>query len=169
MATTTPALASATYKDQIREIVVPKITHLMLDKIVTGINQSIPNNVGTTLSWVDVIQDDVSAFSAGAPTRITVPAGYNHCRVMAHVEWATNGTGYRSFRINFDGSAATEPNYSPTDVRTANGTITDHQNVNSVWMDVTPAQYMEVLVRQNSGGALDATYPATRIVVEWYP
>lgn len=109
---------------------------------------------GTTVSWASAVADTDSFWSAGAPTRLTVPAGVSRVRVAANVRWAAHATGLRSALIRkngavFDGAPSS---YIST------GTSLEHQvNLVSPAVAVADGDYFELLVQQNSGGNLAVT------------
>lgn len=115
--------------------------------------QSIANGVGvgTMVSWSSAVYDTSSFWSAGAPTRLTIPANVNRVRLGSRVVFASNSTNNRTIRlfknnsIDFvgrtaDGDAAAD-NIQPQFI--------------SPILVVTPGDYFEVRAEQDSGGALN--------------
>lgn len=114
--------------------------------------QSILDNTNTELDWDTEIVDEGDWFDSGNPTRLTVPAGVSQVRVMGAAVFAANSTGIRQVFIrkngaNFVGRPGASYNAS------AAGNYTSF--VSSGILDVTPGDYFEMRVLQNSGGALN--------------
>lgn len=147
----------------------PKVSIMGITHVARASSvQAVANNTAVAISWDTVVSDSLGTYSAGAPTRITVPQGATHCVVVGHCEWTINGTGYRSLRLNINGSAAANPQYSPTDVRMPNGSISDHNHCASALMPVDAGDYFEFMARQLSTISLDILTANTRCIVEWY-
>lgn len=134
--------------------------------------QAIAANTTTDVTWHEAVEDNLGAWSALDPTKITVPAGINAMRVHGHVEYtisAAPGT-YRSARMYVNGVSPTFPYNSAADVRGAVGTISDHQGITLPFSRCTPGDYLTLSVRHN-----DTTTPtinilntsASRFMVEW--
>jgi len=146
---------------------------------LTTATYGVNNNTATSISWEAAI-DDVGAWSAGAATRITVPADVTGCRILLHAEWspvAVAAGDYRSMRIFVNGAQAGtvgvgDPYYSIADVRYPNGVISDHQSSSSLYIvPTTPGtDYFEMSVRQvNTGaGAVNLLAAGTFMDVEWF-
>lgn len=150
------------------------ITDLRVTSAITGLAAS----TNIDVIWQEAQEDNLSAWSVGDPTKITVPAGINAMRVMAHLEWsvaspidpATAVASYRSARIGINGASPLVPYTSAADVRAAVGTISDHQTVVLPFCRCTPGDYLTLIARHN-----DTTTPsvnimattATRFMVEW--
>ena len=53
----------------------------------------------------DAIVYDADAFwSAGNPTRLTVPAGFSKVRLKGNIDWAFGGSGYRHIWMHKNGA-----------------------------------------------------------------
>lgn len=153
----------------------PLKTTCYLTTATTGIN----NNSATQVSWEAAI-DDVGAWDSGSPTRITVPADVTGCRILLHAEWAPVAVGagdYRSMRIFINGAQAGtvgdgDPYYSIAAVQYPNGTISDHQTSQALYIVPTNpgTDYFEMSVRQvNTGaGAVNLLSAGTFMDVEWF-
>jgi len=109
----------------------------------------IGNNIATKIAWSGVNYDTHSCWSAGAPFRLTVPAGVTKVRMGAAVEWDVgpastyrfahilkNGAGYfgmpRQVLAASQGSSTVSPFYSMP-------------------LTVVAGQYFELEVLQGSG------------------
>jgi hypothetical protein len=93
---------------------------------------------------------DTDAFHDNATnnSRLTVPSGQGGTYLItAHLEWDTNSTGYRSIGIRVNG----------TDIiaiqrfTSLGGGFATPQSVSTVY-NLAVADYVEAIVRQNSGG-----------------
>lgn len=69
-------------------------------------NQSIAENTANVLiSWTVEDYDVGSMFAATSTTAATIPSGWGGLYLItANIQWAANGTGYRSMQINTSGS-----------------------------------------------------------------
>jgi hypothetical protein len=134
---------------------------------VTGTPPSLINDTATAIIWDGATHDPLSTWSAGDPTKIIIPAGATHMIPFCHVEWPVNSVGYRSLRMFINGAATASPYYSATDVRTANGVIPDHQNVNAGIMPVTPGDAITFMARQNSTSTLVLVGTSIRVNIQW--
>lgn len=96
---------------------------------------------------------DTGGGNHNGTSRLTVPAGVTKVRVTAQVRFASNATGRRAVRLLKNGSAAYQ-GCAETIAPAATGAVTI-VNVASPPLSVAAAQYFEVQVYQNSGGALN--------------
>lgn len=117
-----------------------------------------------TISWDAMVQDDVSAWSSGAPTNIVVPAGYTKVRINSYLCWTANGTGGRWNILNKNGIYMKVEERFPV-VESANAFQTG-------WLTVTPGDVLTIMGMQTSGATLNllgsATYPGPcEVQFEW--
>jgi len=128
--------------------------------------QSITNSTWTLVSWdTTPLNDDVAAFAAGTPTQVTVPTGYTWAKVQFCTAWASNNTGIRYSRVDYDANTLF------LDTRIA------EQETNSgwstPWFPVVAGKLIQLLVIQTSGGSLNlsggsaATSATTRCEISW--
>lgn len=117
--------------------------------------QSIADATPTAVSWDSILFDDSAFWSAGNPSRLTIPAtGVTRVRLTAGIRWTANGTGERKIKIRsnpagiYDANSIWCSDDRPSD---DNGDAT----VDTGIIPVTPGMYFEVLVEQDSGGPLD--------------
>lgn len=113
-------------------------------------NQSIPNNAYTTVSFETALYDTSSFWDSGLPTRLTIPSGVNKVVLKANVQWDANDTGRREFSLRKNGGSF----IGQPDSRNAASQRTN-DNMASAVIDVIAGDYFEVVVLQNSGGALN--------------
>jgi hypothetical protein len=112
----------------------------------------IANGTETVIAWQAEDVDTDAIWSAGAPTRMTVPPSVTKVRVTANVRWGSNGTGVRQVLLLRNGVSFRGGAMSLIGAATS----TDHaQNITSSVIAVTPGDYFEVAVFQTSGGALN--------------
>lgn len=112
--------------------------------------QSISNSSFTLVTWDTNVQDDVGAFSAAAPTKIIVPGGYTRLRLLLYGIWAASGVGNRYQFIVKNSSVQAGAIFQFT------GPAFDQNSVSIVspWITVSPGDYFQILLWQNSGGNL---------------
>lgn len=114
-------------------------------------DESIPSGTRTVINWDSPIYDTSNFWSAGNPSRLTVPIGVSKVRLTTFICWQSNNNGERSVNIykNEDpawfGRAA--------DRRAASGN--SETNISTAVVDVAAGDYFEVRVLQNSGVALN--------------
>jgi len=126
-------------------------------------DQSYTNNVRAVISWDTVVQDDVSAYSAGSPTVLTVPTGYTRARVTAEVNWQNNNNGFRYIYVVYNG----------TTIRANAVAAVAEANMEIVtdWLTVTPGQTLSIEALQGSGSTINLSgtgYPSpSQFQIEW--
>lgn len=124
-----------------------------LATLAAASTHSIADATATAVPW-DLIQYDDSAFwNIGSPTRLTIPAGVTRVRLSAGIRWTANGTGNRKIQIRGNPAGVYDANsiWASLDLvsdDTGDGTVA------SPIIEVSEADYFEVIVTQNSGGAL---------------
>lgn len=115
------------------------------------VNESIPDAIATIIPWDAEVEDLGGWWVIGSPTRLTVPAGVNRVVVKTALAWAAVTAGSRRVKIlkngvDFDGTAES----------IIGGTsIGSSQNLVSADVPVTPGDYFEFQVYQNSGANLN--------------
>lgn len=114
-------------------------------------SQSIGNASDVAVSWAAVTADPWSSWSAGSPTRLTavVPGRY---QLAALVRFASNSTGLRSAWLRVNGSTL----IGRTQVPALSGDVTE-LGLTTPAVTLAGGDYVELLVRQSSGGALNLT------------
>lgn len=120
-----------------------------MSSIYMGSSQTIPNNSTTTLNgWSATTINTLGAWSAGSPSRLTVPAGVTQVLITASTSWSYAGsTGQIVTWILKNGSAT-----RGRDTRkAADGTEATISRVDTC----TAGDYYEMLVLQSTGGAVD--------------
>jgi len=116
-------------------------------------DEAIATATGTSIPWDAAEYDDNSMWSAGNPTRLTVPAsGFARARLQAGILWGGHATGYRNIDIRKNGSLAAG---APNSTVFPSSADTMAQLIASPILAVSPGDYFEVRVLQNSGGSLN--------------
>lgn len=121
--------------------------------------QSIPNGVSTTVTWAGASYDQLSAWSAGSPTLVTVPANVKWANGVMYCSWANNGTGQRYIGIYLAGSPVAEQQNPASGL--------SQQTITTGVIPVTPGQVFTANVLQASGGALNINNTC-RMTINWY-
>lgn len=127
-------------------------------------SQSITNSTWTLISWdTTAVQDDVSAFSAGSPTQLTVPSGYTKARITLFTKWENNSTGIRYSRVDVNSATVT------LDMRSAQQE--SGATLASRWFTVSAGQLIQLYVihTKGSNANLDGSSTGTTVQVEWAP
>lgn len=126
--------------------------------------ESIADGVAENLAFDATLYDDLGAWSAGNPARISVPSGVHWVRLSAGIRWDASSAGTRKVRIQSD--------TGPSDIWGADekpaGGFGDCMITTGI-VDCTGMSYFEVNVFQDSGGAInvrdvDGTYLAMEII-----
>lgn len=136
-------------------------------------SQSITNNVGTAVQFnaenydTDALHDNVTN-----NTRMTVPSGVSKIRLNANVKWGLNTTGQRFIAFWKNGAVFNGDSQSSVETITAaipsasgKGPL---QQIESPILNVSPGDYFEVVVIQNSGGALNVLGGSAGSSIESY-
>jgi hypothetical protein len=114
--------------------------------------QSIATATTTAITFDTEELDPLQAWVVGTPTRLTIPAGVSRVALRLSVRWGLVGTGSRSAQIRLNGSTIIG-----SDIRTASDGGGSHQSCLGE-VAVTAADYLEAIVAQDSGSALNVTY-----------
>lgn len=117
-----------------------------------SVNQSIPNNTVTTLTF-DTEDFDTDGFHSPAlPTRLTVPVvGIYH--ITASVSWPSNAAGLRAMVILLNGAT--------TLMRDQRAPFAaENFNMGETTVELAAGDFVEVTVIQTSGGALNTSAQA---------
>lgn len=113
-------------------------------------NESIASGSETTLPLDAAVYDTDGFWSAGSPTRLTVPEGVSRVIVAANVRWASNSTGQRFMRIRKNGI-----DFKGMPFARFTAEAQTEMNAASAVVDVSPGDFFELRVFQSSGGPLD--------------
>lgn len=128
-------------------------------RVYNSANISITNNTLTALTF-DTEEFDVGAgmHSTSVNTgRLTVPTGCGGKYVIgADIEFAANATGSRLIRLRVNGAT----NIAQVQYPSSSGTYASALAISSVYA-LSAADYVEVVVLQDSGGALNVTTQAS--------
>lgn len=120
-------------------------------RIYRSTTQSIPDNTVTAVSFnSEHFDTDAYHESVTHPTRITVPTGLaGYYLLTGYVELDASATGVRSTAIGYNGTR----NIAQQDVQ-GGGSYTPRITLSSVYF-LDEGDYVELVVYENSGGALD--------------
>jgi hypothetical protein len=121
-------------------------------------DQSIANAVSAFVAISFSAADQVGSvwWSAGAPTRLTVPSGVTKVRLYASCQWATQAAGIRRVRSFKNGGGTPGARAVGVSQPAVSGFPTDMHGGSPV-IDVVAGDYFEMMVHQNSGVAVNAT------------
>jgi hypothetical protein len=123
-------------------------------------DQSIPSAVSTVVDWDAVSYDWLSCGDATA-NRITAPNGGKWARFSYGVEWADNSTAGRFSGIKRNGTSFISKNQKA-------GYLNSQEVVTTQWFALTPGDYFELVVDQNTGGAINLLgSDSTFMQIEW--
>ena len=115
---------------------------------------SVANSTDTTVTWQDATGNGLGWWSAGTnPTRVTARAAGRYS-ASCFSRWAANGTGYRTAEIRLNGTTLIGRG---AHISAAAGAPTQFSVV-SPPLDLAIGDYLEVIVFQNSGAALDLAH-----------
>jgi hypothetical protein len=114
--------------------------------VTRGATQSIPDVTDTAIAWDTVQINDGTIYSAGSPTRLTVPAGATRVRVTFSAFWGSNNTGTRNLKIRVNNTS--DIVYDIRASQNETGAV-----VSRVYL-VTAGNYFEAFVSHNAGSAL---------------
>lgn len=127
----------------------------IVDSERASVYQSSSQTFGTSgtaaaITWGATHYDTSSFWSAGNPTRLTIPrTGVYH--IDTQIAWGSNATGYREIELRKNGTAV-----RGRDRRVPASGVTAISAV-SVDLDLVAGDYLEVWATQTSGGSLGTT------------
>jgi hypothetical protein len=102
------------------------------------------DSTDVAIPWDAVVYDTDAYWSAGNPTRLTIPAGVSKVRLKGNIDWTFGGAGYRHVWIHQNGAlffgTAKESDEGDAGV----------QGIGSAVVDVTPGDYFELIALQTS-------------------
>jgi hypothetical protein len=117
-------------------------------------DQAITTATHTLLTFETEVRDVGGLHSTSPNTRrLTVPEGVSRVRVSANAAFAANATGARSLRILKNGASL--PGVPFIRMVNTGASLAAVINVASGVLDVTPGDYFEASVYQDSGGNLN--------------
>lgn len=123
-------------------------------------DQSIPSGVTTLVGW-DAVSFDWMGAGDATGDKITAPNGVKWARFSFAAEWASDSTAGRFISIRRNGTDFISKSQ-------VTGYINSQDVVMTQWFAVTPGDYFQVMVNQNTAGALNLLgTPGTFIQAEW--
>jgi len=119
-------------------------------KVYRSLATSIPNGGSATITWDQEVWNPTGMHSTSTnPTRLTAPVAGKY-RFDAQVGYTSNATGYRSLAVTQNANPVAR-----STSQAANGAT--HVQAVSGEVQMAAGDYLEVVVGQNSGGALNTT------------
>ena len=120
-------------------------------------DQSIPNDADTAISFDTVSSDLWTCWAAGSPTLLSAPITGRYMAI-ASLQFAANATNYRSAWVELTGATV----LAKTTILAASGAVPTALQVTTPPFTMTKGtDYLRLLVRQNSGGALNCANSST--------
>jgi len=98
------------------------------------------------------VYDDATIWSAGAPTRLTVPAGFTRARLVGNVAWTGAANGIR--RIGFRKNGAVGMGLGWAQITAPHASTSEYQNYATGVVSCVAGDYFELYVFQGSGAGL---------------
>jgi hypothetical protein len=121
-------------------------------RVTHNANQSIANSTPTVLAFNTERYDTVPLHDTSTNNeRLTCKTAGKY-QITASIEWSPNATGGRQIYIRLNGTTQITPTHQVT--ATAAGTM--GQTATTLY-DLAVNDYVDVVVTQNSGGALNVT------------
>lgn len=117
------------------------------------VNLSLASAATGAVTWQSAALDTGSFWSAGAPTRLVVPAGVTKVRLRGSARFAANSSGQRQIFITKNG-APLEGRFSVLGNAVATPNTTDLNGTSGV-IAVAAGDYFEMSAYQNTSAALD--------------
>lgn len=117
--------------------------------------QSIPDSTATAVIFESTSMNDCSMWAGGSPTRLTVPAGVTRVRVTGNSRLASISTTDKLVRLFIYKNGAAYAGIPYAAVATNAGTFAYPLNVASGIISVTGGDYFELMIQQNTGGAIN--------------
>ena len=111
-------------------------------------NQTIANNTPTDVIWTTEVFDDATLWTAGTPTRFTIPTGFTRAALQFGLEWLSTTNGAYYAKVLKNGAVAAGLPYInfPNNLRPTSA---------SAMVAVTAGDYFTLQVYQNDGLARD--------------
>jgi hypothetical protein len=124
--------------------------------------QTVPNNTTTALTFGASTYNNHTCWAIGNPTRLTVPANVSYIKLCGNVQFASVTAPDAAFVLLFikNGGASTYGASRAVIIGGANAELYE-LNISSPPIPVSPGDYFELNVVQQSGGNLDTNYTST--------
>jgi hypothetical protein len=118
--------------------------------------QSIPDSTPTALIFEAASYNDCTMWSAGSPTRLTVPAGVTRVRLTGNSRLSSINVDDKLVRtFIYKNGAAGYVGIPYASVGTNAGTYAYPLNIASPIITVAAGDYFELMIEQNTGGAIN--------------
>jgi hypothetical protein len=154
-----------------------KIGAIPQARVEKTVAQAIPSNIAVfnTLTWESELYDTAGLFNPAAPDRLTAPIAGVYA-IDGGVRWATNALGTRFAGICINqptvGACGLTNNVAVSQYATNDdpgiGTMRLTQQSVSTQLKLAAGDVVQVVVTQNSGGALNIDgFPVTHLAMTW--
>ncbi|TGT72900.1 hypothetical protein EN802_13555 [bacterium M00.F.Ca.ET.159.01.1.1] len=127
-------------------------------------SQAITTATETPVTWESAVYDSDSIWSAGSPTRLTVPSGVTKVRLKANVQWDISSVGFRYVAMKKNGADFDGRGASLIDSLASNY---EWQNIGSAVVAVTAGDYFDLRVQHSKGSNLNLLPSATSGSQTW--
>jgi hypothetical protein len=121
-------------------------------------SEPVAASTDVAIPWDTIVYDTGTFWSAGNPTRLTVPVGVAKVRLKGNINWTFGGSGYRHVWVHKNGAlffgTAKESDLGDSGV----------QSIGTAVVHVTPGDHFELVCRQTSGST--KTVPADEL--SWF-
>lgn len=124
-------------------------------------NQSIPDNTTTAVSFDTAVFDPTTMWVIGSPTRLTILTAGLYL-MGGCTSWEANATGTRELAFRVNGTTELESQ----DNRPDSGSVALQQALSYLWF-FDPGDFVELIARQESGGARNLVTQAVYSTVLW--
>ncbi len=105
-------------------------------------SEPVSTSTDTPMPWDATVYDTDGFWSAGNPTRLTIPSGASKVRLKGNIDWTFGGGGYRHIWMHKNGGlffgAAKESDAGDSGL----------QNASTAVVEVTAGDYFELIARQ---------------------
>lgn len=123
--------------------------------------QTTAGSVQAVMLWTNKVRDNQAIYNAASNTRLTIPIAGIYL-VEVGIDWNTNATGYRHIQLWLNNATVVR------EMLSAPSPTTDTTEALVVTTQLVVGDFMEVRVRQGSGGNLDVLNgPNTFFGVTW--
>ena len=126
-------------------------------------DKSIPSGTPTVINWDSPVYDTSNFWSAGNPSRLTVPIGVSKVRLTTHISWQSNNNGERAVFICHNGYPLWFGGAADTRAPLRTESVI---SISTAVVEVAAGDYFGVRVVQSSGVALDVLRAGTSFSIE---
>lgn len=120
--------------------------------VIKSGSQSIATSTNVDLTWQTASYDTNGFYSAGSPTKLTVPAGVTRVRLSGVVDWSATAAQNKRAVVILKNDAVFDGAGQNTRIDSTTASDEQRQSVISAIVDVVEGDFFEINVRQTSGG-----------------